>query len=275
MGTNYRKRRGRQRAIQHNSLLAHDEALAVEKELERSEIALGLRNSDGSIPPSALIPTKRSQERRPELDPKIAHSGKQLAKWLNDSVQTLGQKRICKILDELKAIPNTRTELHWKTAGRVEGQSFSGALPNEVATSNPEYEKRLAQLKRKVLPYVFSPAFFYPLGRQWVGSYVPVGNRETRHQFRVNEYDAIQWVHEIALGGELDRLRQCECQCGEWFFAHRLDKRHVRDHRQKRYKSSQEFKDRRAAYMRKYRSLDEKGLLDGHQHYRPRVRGEK
>ena len=265
------QRRG-QGAIRHNSLATHDEALTIEIELKRDEIARGLRNIDGSIPPSASVPSKQSQERRPELNPKIAHSGEQLAKWLNDSVETPGHRHVYEILDELKAISNIRSEPYWRTAGRIEDQSFSGALPNEFAASDAESEKRLLRLSRKVRPYVFRLAFCFPLGRQWVGSFVPVGKLGRRHQFRLNEYDAVLWLHEIALNGELERLRQCECKCGEWFFAHRFDKRHVRDHRQREYKNSQEFKDHRAAYMRKYRRNDKERVPDGRQQYRHRVR---
>jgi len=249
------------------------EELKLEAALQREEVALGLRNANGSIPPSPAFPKIQSEERRLRLSAKTDRYGEQLANWLNASQRTPENHRVCKVIECFQATSASVTKAYWPTSVMVGGQVFSGRMPREVASGDREYEKQLSRLRRRVRSYTFFPSVHYPLERQWVGSWEPIGKRVQRSQFRLGEHDAVFWLYETATDGELDRLRQCDCGCGEWFFAHKLDRRFVRDHRQKEYRNSPEFKELRAEYMRNYRSPEKSELIEGHQRYRHRVTG--
>jgi hypothetical protein len=195
-----------------------------------------------------------------------------LANWLNDSKNTPDYRRVREIIEIIESARKNIAGPYTRTLGRIDGQAFKGRVSMQIAAASREYEKQMSRLGRKSREYTFFPAYHYPLERGWVGSWEPVGKRAQRSRFRVREHDAVHWLHEIATNGELDRLRQCDCRCGTWFFACRLDRRFVGDHRQKHYRNSAEFKKNRAEYMRNYRKQQEKEHLPkGRHHYRPRA----
>jgi hypothetical protein len=247
----------------------------AEAELQLDEIKRGLRNPDGSIPlgPESE-PTKiHAEERRPGLSQRLAFFGMSLANWLNDSKGTPECRRVCNIIEILESARKNIAGPYAPTLGRIDGHVFKGRVSMQIAATSREYEKQMSRLHMKSLEYTFFPAYHYPLERGWEGSWEPAGKRVQRSRFRVREPEAVRWLHEIATNGELDRLRQCDCRCGMWFFARRLDRRFVGNHRQNDYRNSAEFKKNRAEYMRNYRNQQEKEHLpEGRHHYRHRVK---
>ncbi len=223
--------------------------------LVREEIALGLRHADGSIPIGRRPPPIESTEpeRRARLNPKTAGYGERLADWLNASKGTSEHRRVCSIIEAIADVRGSTRDLYWPTSGVVGDQRFSGAMPNEAATGDAEYMRRMLRLNKKLRPYRFSLCFHFPLRQRWFGSWEPVGKRARRRRFHLSEHDAVRWLYELATDGELERLRECRCGCGTWIFAKRFDQRCYLNHREKYQQRSPEFKKKRAEYMRDYR----------------------
>lgn len=272
-----RKKQERQRKADDATAISPiREELRLEAELQREEIALGLRNEDGSIPPGTKVSIIQSRRQRPAISPKTARYGELLADWMNQSKGSPEHRRICGFIADIEAVRKSVTGPYVQTSVVVGGRSFSGGMPRQVADGEGEYEKRMSRLKKKSRSYTFYLALHFPLEGQWVGSLVPVGKRTARSEFRLGEHDVIWWLHEVAMDGELDRLRMCECGCGFWFFAKRhLDTRFYKDHRQKPYRESPKFRTHRAEYMRAYRrrekEREEQGLMEGHRRYKRRA----
>jgi hypothetical protein len=232
-----------------------DQELTLEEILVREEIALGLRHADGSIPIGRRPPPIRSTkpERRAGLNPKTASYGEQLAEWLNASTSTAGHRRVCGIIDAIADVTESVTDdRYWLTSGVVGDRRFSGGIPNKAVTGDGEYTRRMLRLNKKLRPYRFSPCFHFPLQHGLFGSWEQLGKRGRRRQFHLSEYDAVQWLYEIATDSELERLRECRCGCGFWFFTKRFDQLFYQNHRENHHKKSPEFKKKRAAYMRNY-----------------------
>ena len=186
------------------------------------------------------------------LNPITARYGESLAAWLNQSKGSSEHRRVCDLIASFAAVRATITGYYSHVSRTMGGRLFSGKMPKEVVLENLEYKKRMSHLRRKLRQYPFFLDVQCPLERQWIGSWEPTGKRAVQ-KHRLGEHDAVRWVHEISLDGELERLRQCACNCGVWFFAHKLRTFFYRDHRQRRYRSSTHFKKHRAEYMRKYR----------------------
>jgi hypothetical protein len=241
-----------------------DEQLEQEMEIWTEEIALGLRNSDGSAPAEQECSDVALVVCPPKLDLGTPRYGESLARWLNESKGTDENLRVCAVMASFAAVRATITG--YSNASHITdewGRIFSGRMPNEVLSGDQEYRRLISGLRRKLRQYLFFPGVECPLERQWVGSWEPTGQRSGRKRY-FTEHDAIRCLYETSLDGELERLRKCKCGCGVWFFASRSDKHFIGDHRQKSYRSSADFKRHRAGYMSRYRRqqkmLDEKAL---------------
>lgn len=201
----------------------------------------------------------------PGLNPITARYGKSLADWLNQSKGTAEHMRVCDFIASFAAVRATISGYYSHASHITEGgRLFSGRIPNEVISGDHEYERQMSRLRRKLRQYPFFLDVQFPLERQWVGSWQPLGKRAERKHY-LREHDAVRWLHEISVEGELERLRKCACNCGLWFFALKLGTLFYGDHRQKPYRSSPDFKRHRAEYMRTYRGQqkerDEKALI--------------
>lgn len=200
--------------------------------------------------------TERAREEgRPDLTPRNARYGEQIADWLNASKSSPEHRRVCEIMDAIAAVRNDLSGEYWLTSAVVGGRRFSGRMPSKVSFDQ-EYSRKLRRLQKKLQRYVFAFNLHYPLSGYWVGSLDPLGKRAPRSRFCLGEHDAVYWLYELATGGELDRLRQCACGCGAWLFAKRLTQHFVGDHRGKNYRQTLRFRKDRAQYMRRYRSQE-------------------
>src|SRR5205809_7075026 len=108
------------------------EELKLEAALQREEVALGLRNANGSTPPSPAFPKIQSEERRLRLSAKTDRYGEQLANWLNASQRNTENHRVCKVIECLQATSASVTKAYWPTSVMVGGQVFSGRMPREL-----------------------------------------------------------------------------------------------------------------------------------------------
>jgi hypothetical protein len=196
------------------------------------------------------------EEDRPDLSPINASYGQRFANWLNATKSSPEHRRVCEIMDALAALRTGTSGEYCSMSAVVQGRRFSGRMPREVAFDK-EYSCKMRRLRKKLQRYVFAFNLHYPLsGYVWVGSLEPVGKRAPRSRFRLGEHDAVFWLFELATSGELERLRECDCGCGAWFFASRLDRRFVGDHRGKHYRQTPRFRNDHAEYMRHYRSRE-------------------
>jgi hypothetical protein len=77
---------------------------------------------------------------------------------------------------------------------------------------------------------------------------------------RIAETEAVMCVLQLALRDELDRVRGCDC--GKFFFAHRIDQRYCSTKCRVRFnQSSEEFRAKRRTYMRKLYRLKKSGKV--------------
>ena len=194
-------------------------------------------------------------EQNTVISPRTCEFGQRLATWLNDSKGTSAHRRVGDMIELVGTVRKGLTR--YQRISAVAGdRKFSGEIPIEVSSGDPEYERKMLRLNRKLRRYRFFPCLNFPLRRGWLGTWEPAGKGAHRRRFRLSEHDAVQWLFELLMDQHLDRLRSCGCGCGSWFFAKRPDQRFYGSHRQMRYRTSPEFKKERAQYMREYRRKD-------------------
>ena len=119
------------------------EELKLEAALQREEVALGLRNANGSIPPSPAFPKIQSEERRLRLSAKTDRYGEQLANWLNASQRTPENHRVCKVIECFQATSASVTKAYWPTSvmvgGKCSPEGCRGRLHQEIVNTRNSY----------------------------------------------------------------------------------------------------------------------------------------
>jgi hypothetical protein len=100
----------------------------------------------------------------------------------------------------------------------------------------------------RIIPYNGAPRIAYLVKSK--------GSSKTQQA----ESGAVMGVVHLALQDELDRVRGCDC--GKFFFAHRIDQRYCSTKcRVRFYQSSEEFREKRRIYLRKLYRLKRSGKV--------------
>ena len=182
-------------------------------------------------------------------------------KWLNITMGTPANARIIELLKIVKKLeaqtnqtkPLGVTLLTWKVPKR-----------SAIQKSNRRRVSRLAtELNNRLSKYRIYPEIFPRQKGRWLLRWRPLVNGpETQitvsaagdtETYPFTEGDTLLRILGIAETGDLHRLRQCR-HCGNWLFARVRHQDYCNTEcQQLNFRTSDEFKDKRKRYMRKYR----------------------
>lgn len=182
-----------------------------------------------------------------------------LIEWLNAAVGTKSYQRVRELIGNIRAADAaldaaTRDSVFVHVGRRGE------SIPSEKKRRRREVHRLLRPLDRTFTKYVFHPrltCLIFDRRRWWfdlVGEPVPEDYKFTRpHGRRVYEADAVFGIFRLASYGFLGRVRQCQT-CQKWLYAFPSHKKFCETACQlKHFGSTPSQKEKRAAYMRKYR----------------------
>jgi hypothetical protein len=185
-----------------------------------------------------------------------------LIEWLNAAVGTKSYRRVSKLIGDICALDvaldaATRDSVYIHVGRREDG------IPPEKLRRRREVSKLLRTLDRPFTKYVFHPRLTCVLHdrRRWwfdlLGEPVPGDYKLTRaNGRRIYEADAVFGIFRLASYGFLSRVRQC-LTCQKWLYAHPSHKKFCNSVCQlKHFATTPRQKEKRAAYMRDYRTKE-------------------
>ena len=174
-----------------------------------------------------------------------------LVHWLNGDPRDPYRKRILKMLHRIFEVLKIRLR---STGGPTEDD-----LPDGVRfVSSKEFSRRIEEVQRDFDKYLPKLRFAGIDSGRIKGrarlSFIPIWSK--------TPFQAVLAVEAIKLLGEegrLERVRQCR-KCKRWFYARvRPQKFCSTACQQSHYRSSEEWKEQRREWMRRYRLLKESG----------------
>jgi len=161
-------------------------------------------------------------------------------------------KRIIQLLQKWQAfLASSGSMGMWKRSRTQSEQQHLFALALAVPGDALDLDELLARywVSPRIIPYTGAIRIAY-IVRKSKGN---AGAEEA-------ESGAVMCVLQLALRDELDRVRSCDC--GKFFFAHRIDQRYCSTGCRVRYhQSSEEFRAKRREYLRKLYHLKKYGKV--------------
>jgi hypothetical protein len=119
---------------------------------------------------------------------------------------------------------------------------------------HPQLDTIGLELQKRLAEYPTAPFFYPTYGREWVIEDAVVGDRPA------GESVAAHSIILLAQQGLLDRIDLCDC--GKWYFARFRHQRCCSALcRRKFYEKTDEFREKRRKYMRKYYRLKNSGKV--------------
>jgi len=222
-----------------------------------------VNDSDGSLSFRRLTQGSAPISLRRQLGPE---TGEDLLTWAS-TTKSEGSARINAILQLIVELENlslrngNKKEHTFGWRGRV----FTARV-NMGKGTYPERSDKEGQLAQELnlllLRYKLSPWYWvtlgdYPIFGWWSGKNRPKDEEDPTEDAWFTEEDAIVAIVDLARAGYLCKIRRCDC--GDWFFASFSHQKFccVRC-QQKYYRSSEEYKAMRRAYMKNLRDLHKK-----------------
>ena len=176
-----------------------------------------------------------------------ATSPERLVSWLNGTAGTSSNARVSRLIDLLQK----ERAIHSLASSRTGAERARAA---GLITSISESPHELDDL---LLRYWVSPRLMFLEDGPQI---IYFSTSKTRGKVEMGEIGAVMCVTYLGLRDELDRIRKC--QCGKYFFAHRLDQLYCQTKCRVRYhQSTAEFKTRRRKYQREWYHLKKSGKV--------------
>lgn len=189
--------------------------------------------------------------------------GEDLLSWVSTD-KSRGAARIRAILEsiaELMDLSQKRADTHehkfaWQGTvfkARAEiGRGFVPKMSDREAQLASDLNLRL--LRYKVSPWLWKTLGGYPILGWWSGENRPADPEDPASDLSFTEQDAIIAIVDLAREGLLGKVRRC--YCGDWFFANFVHQKFCCVQcQQKYYRSSEDYKAGRRAYMKSLRAL--------------------
>jgi hypothetical protein len=197
--------------------------------------------------------------------------GEELISWVstNKSRGAARIRAIMQLIAELMDLSQKRADapehkFAWMgtvfTARAEIGSGFSPKMSDREAQLASDLNLRL--LRYKVSPWLWKTLGQYPILGWWSGVNRPADPEDPASHLSFTEHDAIVAIVDLAREGLLGKLRRC--YCNNWFFAGFSHQKFccVRC-QQKYYRSSEDYKAMRRAYMKDLRKLHRQTYLVG------------
>jgi len=181
-------------------------------------------------------------------------TAEELVQVLNSSgLRTPGKSRVKRIIQLLQKYQAFFVSVGglgmWRTAKTQAERQRLIALASEVPGGGLDLDDLLSRywVSPRIIPYSGAVRIAYVVRKS-------KGNTSAREA----ESGAVMCVLQLALRDELDRVRSCDC--GKFFFAHRIDQRYCSTRCRVRYnQSSDEFRAKRRVYLRNLYRLKKSG----------------
>ena len=174
-----------------------------------------------------------------------------LVHWLNGDPRDPYRKRILKMLHHIFELLNVRL--------RTKGGPTEEDLPEGVRlVSSQEFSRRVEEVRRdfdKYLPKIRLGGINYGriTGRARL-TFTPAWSKTP-----IKAVLAVEAIKLLGEEGQLERVRQCR-KCKRWFYARVRHQEFCSTAcQQSHYRSSEEWKEQRRKWMRRYRLLKESG----------------
>lgn len=182
-----------------------------------------------------------------------------LIEWLNAAVGTKSYERVSKLIRNIRAA-DAAVDSALRDGVFVRVRRPGDIIPAEKRRRRREVDKLLRPVARTFAGYVFHPRLTCILldkRRWWFDLFCESVRSDYKfirpNGRRVYEADAVFGVLRLASYGFLDRIRGC-LTCQKWLYAHPSHKKFCNSACQLKYfASSPRQKEKRAAYMRRYR----------------------
>ena len=238
----------------------------MHKQTSHSSHILKINNSDGSLSFRRLAFGPAPKQLRHQLGPEV---GDDLLAWASTS-RSEGSERINRILElivDLEELSLKKGDKEEHTFG-WHGKVFTAKV-NMGRGSYPKKSDREVQLaselNHRLLRYQLSPYYWmtlgdYPIIGWWSRKNRPRSEDDPTEEESFTEDDAIIAIVDLAREGLLNRIRRCHCK--DWFFASNAHQKFCCTRCQQKYfRSSEDYKAGRRAYMKTLRSLHKKTYL--------------
>jgi hypothetical protein len=231
-------------------------------------------DSDGSLSFRRLTQASAPISLGRQLGPE---AGEDLLAWAS-TTKPAGAARINAILQlivELEAVSrksdkNEHTFVWRGTVFTARVRMGRGSYPERSEREvQLAHELSLRLLRYKVSPWYWMTLGDFPIFGWWSGKNRPKDKEDPTEDAWFTEEDAVVAIVDLARAGVLYKIRHCHC--GDWFFAKFIHQRFCcLCCQQKYYRSSDDYKAMRRAYMKNLRDLHKRTYLVS-----PKERGER